>query len=230
MLDLSFNLERRHALRVLCIGAHCDDIEIGCGATLRMLQRGRKDLTIDWVVLSGSEERRKETLAALRRLVRPRYRGELRFGDFPDGRFPAAYAQIKEFYEAIKRDLRVDLILCHEREDRHQDHRITSEMVWNTFRDQLVLEYEVPKWDGGLGQPNVYVAVSRDDVEAKVAALLKSYRSQKARDWFSRETFLALLRLRGVECRSPSGYAEAFHGRKLTLGLAPARGFEPRTR
>src|SRR5688572_2290445 len=218
MLDLLLNLERRRALRVLCIGAHCDDIEIGCGATLRILQRSSQDVTIDWVVLSGSDQRRKETMVAMRRLVVPRCRGELRFGEFPDGRFPAAYKQIKEFHEVLKRTRRVDLILCHERDDRHQDHRIASEMVWNTFRDQLVLEYEVPKWDGGLGQPNVYIAVSRNDVEAKIGALLKSYRSQKTRDWFSRKTFVALLRLRGMECRSPSGYAEAYHGRKLRLG------------
>ena len=109
------------------------------------------------------------------------------------------------------------MILCHERDDRHQDHRVVNEMIWNTFRRNVVLEYEIPKWDGGLGQPNVYVPVSAKDAGAKVDALLKSYPSQAGRDWFTRETFMAMLRLRGLECRSPSGYAEAFHGRKLVF-------------
>jgi LmbE family N-acetylglucosaminyl deacetylase len=156
----------------------------------------------------------------MRMLVRPAYRGELRFGDFPDGRFPAAYEEIKTFCESLKDGTKPDLILCHERDDRHQDHRVVNEMIWNTFRDHVVLEYEVPKWDGGLGQPNVYVPIRAKDADAKVDALLKAYGSQGSRHWFARETFMALLRLRGVECRSPGGYAEAFHARKLRLGVS----------
>ena len=151
----------------------------------------------------------------MRMLVRPACRGELRFGDFPDGRFPAAYGEMKSFCEALKGGADPDLILCHERDDRHQDHRVVNEMIWNTFRDHVVLEYEIPKWDGGLGQPNVYVPLDAKAADAKVGALIKSYRSQANRDWFTRETFMAMLRLRGLECRSPSGYEEAFHGRKL---------------
>jgi len=217
MLDLILNSSKRRALRILCVGAHCDDIEIGCGATLRMLQRRKEGLIIDWVVLSGAEERRQETQRAMRLLVRSSRRGELRFGDFPDGRFPAAYTEIKSFCELLKRRSRPDLILCHERDDRHQDHRVVNEMIWNTFRDHVVLEYEVPKWDGGLGQPNVYVPLDAKDAGAKVDALLKSYPTQAGKDWFTRDTFMAMLRLRGLECRSPSGYAEAFYGRKLLL-------------
>ena len=217
MLELFLDTGSRRALRVLCVGAHCDDIEIGCGGTLRTLQaRGRK-LVVDWVVLSGTEERRKETRHAMRMLVRPVSRGDLVFRDFPDGRFPAAYGEIKAFCESLKRMPNPDLILCHERDDRHQDHRIVNEMIWNTFRRNVVLEYEIPKWDGGLGQPNVYVPISARDAGAKVEALLKSYPSQAERDWFTRDTFMAMLRLRGLECRSPSGYAEAFHGRKLVF-------------
>ncbi len=217
MLELILDSGRRRAFRVLCVGAHCDDIEIGCGATLRVLQaRGQKPV-IDWVVLSGTEERRDETRRAMRSLVRPACRGELLFGEFPDGQFPAAYADIKNFCESLKRLPDPDLILCHEREDRHQDHRVVNEMIWNTFRRNVVLEYEIPKWDGGLGHPNVYVPVSAKDAAAKVDALVKSHRSQAGRDWFTRDTFMAMLRLRGLECRSPSGYAEAFHGRKLVF-------------
>jgi LmbE family N-acetylglucosaminyl deacetylase len=149
-------------------------------------------------------------------LIAPQAQGELVIGDFPDGYFPASYGQLKEFIESVKRRLQPpDLILCHERDDRHQDHRVVNELVWNTFRDHVVLEYEIPKWDGGLGQPNVYIPVTLAQAQAKVAALLTSHQSQTRRDWFNQESFMALLRLRGIECRSPSGYAESFHGRKL---------------
>lgn len=219
MLDLLLG-SGRPPFRILCVGAHCDDIEIGCGGTLRALQSNSIALSVDWVVLSGSNTRRKETEDARRRLIRPACRGDLQFGDFPDGLFPAAYAGVKDFFESLKQGRRPDLILCHAREDRHQDHRIVHEMVWSTFRDHLVLEYEIPKWDGDLGQPNVYVPISAGHARAKVNALLAAHRSQSAKDWFARETFMALLRLRGAECRSSSGYAEAFFGRKLRI-----RGF-----
>jgi LmbE family N-acetylglucosaminyl deacetylase len=217
MLEFILGSRERRTLRILCIGAHCDDIEIGCGGTLRALQTRGQTQVIDWVVLSGTEDRRRETQRAWRMLVRPASRGELMFRDFPDGRFPGVYIEIKGFCESLKRRADPDLILCHERDDRHQDHRVVNEMIWNTFRRNVVLEYEVPKWDGGLGQPNVYVPLSAKDVDAKVDALLKSYPSQAGRDWFTRDTFMAMLRLRGLECRSPSGYAEAFHGRKLVF-------------
>jgi LmbE family N-acetylglucosaminyl deacetylase len=215
MLDLVLDLKRQRTFRLLCVGAHCDDIEIGCAATLLALQGRAKRLVIDWVVLSGTAKRREEAELAMRMLVLAANRGKLLFGDFPDGQFPAAYGAIKDFCESLKRLPRPDLILCHERDDRHQDHRIVNEVIWNTFRDHVVLEYEIPKWDGGLGQPNVYVPVEAKQARAKVNALLKAYRTQRGRSWFTRDTFMAMLRLRGIECRSPSGYAEAFYGRKL---------------
>ena len=215
MLDLVLDFNKQRTLRLLCVGAHCDDIEIGCAATLLAMQARAKRLAINWIVLSGSAKRRKETELAMRTLVLAANRGKLLFGDFPDGRFPAVYGEIKDFCERLKRLPDPDLILCHERDDRHQDHRVVNEMIWNTFRDHVVLEYEIPKWDGGLGQPNVYVPVAAKQARAKVNALLKAYGTQKERGWFTRDTFMAMLRLRGIECRSPSGYAEAFHGRKL---------------
>jgi len=169
------------------------------------------------VVLSGTSLRRRETRAAMNLFVRPRSRGTLSIADFPDGRFPAVYGEIKSFVESIKNTCAPDLILCHERDDRHQDHRIVNEMVWTTFRNHLILEYEVPKWDGGLSQPNIFVPVSVKQARAKADKLLAAYQSQSGKDWFTCETFLALLRLRGFECRSPSGYAEAFHGRKIRI-------------
>lgn len=217
MLSLIPQIDGKRPLRVLCIGAHCDDIEIGCGATLRALQSQRKDIVIEWALLSGDRQRVAESSRAYRMLVGPRARGALNFGAFTDGRFPAEYARIKEFFEGLKSLPRPDLILCHERDDRHQDHRIVNEMAWNTFRDHIIFEYEIPKWDGGLGQPNIYVPVTARQAEAKVSALMRAHRSQLARDWFTRDTFMALLRLRGIECRADSGLAEAFHGRKLRV-------------
>lgn len=218
MLELHLNRHSRKTFRVLCVGAHCDDIEIGCGATLLVLQQQPGRLTIDWAVLSGSAARRREALQARRLLVKPAARGALLFGDFRDGRLPAQYAEVKDYIEALKKRLPApDLVLCHERDDRHQDHRVVNEMVWNTFRDQLVLEYEIPKWDGGLSSPNVYVQITRQQGLSKVRALLRAYPSQARRDWFTADTFMALLRLRGIECRSPSGLAEAFHGRKIVI-------------
>jgi LmbE family N-acetylglucosaminyl deacetylase len=217
MLDLSFGTNPRRALRVLCIGAHCDDIEIGCGATLAALRRLRKRLEVQWVVLSGAENRRRESTAAMRALVGPRAFNDGIFGGLRDGYVPAQYAAAKELFESLKSLPAPDIIFCHERNDRHQDHRTISELVWSTFRDHAVLEYEIPKWDGGLGTPNLYCPVSKRDADAKVQALMRAYASQVGRDWFTPETFLGLMRIRGVECRSPSGYAEGFYGHKLTL-------------
>jgi LmbE family N-acetylglucosaminyl deacetylase len=217
MLELSFGTNPRRALRVLCIGAHCDDIEIGCGATLAALRRTRKRLEVRWVVLSGGENRRRESTAAMRALVGPRAFNEGIFGGLRDGYLPAQYAAAKELFESLKSLPAPDVIFSHERNDRHQDHRTICELVWSTFRDHAVLEYEIPKWDGGLGTPNLYCPVSRRDADAKVQALMRAYASQAGRDWFKPEVFLGLMRLRGMECRAPSGYAEGFYGHKLTL-------------
>jgi LmbE family N-acetylglucosaminyl deacetylase len=214
MLDLLLKRPQRPRAHVLCLGAHCDDIEIGCGGSLLQLQESAA-VRIDWVVCSGTPQRRGETEAAMLRLIAPEARGELIAGEHPDGHFPAAYGQLKEFVESVKRRVQPDLILCHERDDRHQDHRVVNELVWNTFRDHVVLEYEIPKWDGGLGQPNLYIPVTEAQARAKVTALLESHQTQLQRDWFNSETFMAMLRLRGIECRAPSGYAEGFHARKL---------------
>ncbi len=215
MLKLLLDRPSRRPLRVLCVGAHCDDVEIGCGGALQVLQSRRGGLVVDYALLSGSPERRREAERAMQRIVRPAARGEVLHGGFADGRFPAQYGAIKDWFEVLKLRPAPDLLFCHERDDRHQDHRIVNEMVWNTFRDHLVLEYETPKWDGGLGQPNVYVPLTARQAATKADVLLKSFPTQAGRDWFTRDTFLAMMRLRGVECRAPSGYAEAFHGRKL---------------
>jgi len=229
LLELIGSLPRGRTARVLCVGAHCDDIEIGCAATLLALQGRRSRLEISWVVVSAPAVRRAETRRAMEMLVRRGARGSLTTGGFADGRFPSDYGAIKDFFESLKRLPAPDLIFCHERDDRHQDHRVVNEMVWSTFRDQLVLEYEIPKWDGGLGEPNMYVPVSAAQVRAKVQALMTAYRSQRHKDWFSADTFRALARLRGLECRARSGHAEAFHARKVLFpGLGPGAGSRQR--
>lgn len=220
MIRLSLGDGGRELERVLCIGAHCDDIEIGCGGTLLALQATRRSFKVDWVVLSGSGERARETRTAMQKFLRPSHRGGLHVAGFVDGRFPAQYAAIKDYFEGLKARVRPDLIFCHEREDRHQDHRIASEMTWNTFRRHTVLEYEIPKWDGGLGQPNCFVPLRAADARRKARLVVQAHVTQRQRSWFSEETFLALMRLRGVESGSPTGYAEAFHGRKVCLDVA----------
>lgn len=216
MLDLSF-LHHAEPLRILCIGAHCDDIEIGCGASLLALEASHPLKAIDWVILSGSPDRRAESRAAMNELVPLATRGELVFGDFTDGCFPADYRPLKRFFEDLKGLPPPDLIFTHERDDRHQDHRACNELAWSTFRNQLILEFEIPKWDGGLGQPAFYVPIAKRFADRKIDALLNCHLTQTGRDWFTRDTFESLMRLRGIECRSPSGLAEAFHLRKAAL-------------
>jgi len=219
MKALQFAGSSRQRLRVLCIGAHCDDIEIGCAGTLLSLQDAWPASTFDWAVLSGAAQRQDETRRAMTLLLRSARPDSLCFGDFPDARLPDSYSQLKDFFANLQK-LRPDVVFCHERGDAHQDHRIVSEMVWGAFRDQVILEYEVPKWDGGLTTPNVYVPLTTGQARRKIAVLMKAFGSQRSRDWFSPSTFESLMRLRGIECRAPSGYAEGFFGRKLTLGGA----------
>jgi LmbE family N-acetylglucosaminyl deacetylase len=210
----------RQGLHVLCIGAHCDDIEIGCGGALLSLQRSRPGSTFDWVVLSGSAERRSETSVAMRSLLKPAARGKLLFGDFHDAELPAAYRELKKFFVGLRALRRPDVIFCHRRDDAHQDHRVVNEMTWGAFRDHLILEYEIPKWDGDLATPNVYVPLTAAQLRGKLTTLMKAFGSQRSREWFAPETFRGLMRLRGVECRARSGYAEGFFARKLVLATS----------
>lgn len=200
------------AKRVLCIGAHSDDVEIGCGGTLLRLCKLSPDVQLHWVVFSGSamriEEARKSAAAFCPR-------AQFSSHDFRDGYFPSQYEAIKDRFERLK-DLQPDIVFTHFRGDLHQDHALLSKLVWNTFRDHAVLEYEIPKYDGDLGQPNFFVPLEEDVCRRKVELLLQHFGSQVDKQWFDAETFRAMLRLRGVECCSPTGWAEAFHARKIT--------------
>jgi LmbE family N-acetylglucosaminyl deacetylase len=205
------------APRVLCIGAHCDDIEIGCGATLLSLRERWPGIEIHWIVLSSTAQRRAETERGAERLLGGAALERVVFGKFRDGFLPYDGASVKEFFEEAKQRFAPDLILTHHRGDLHQDHRLACELTWNTWRDHLILEYEIPKYDGDLGRPNAFVPVEAEQLEEKVQILLEAYATQRAKAWFSAETFRALARLRGVESNAASGYAEAFFAPKLVL-------------
>lgn len=208
---------RNGALQVLCLGAHADDIEIGCGGTLLALLANRP-VGCHWVVFSGGGgPREREARLGARRFLRGVHDSRVVVHGFRDGFFPAAYTEIKECFETLKAELSPDVIFTHHRADRHQDHRVVSDLTWNTFRNHLVLEYEVPKYDGDLGRPNLYVPLSRAASRAKVRHLLAVFATQRAKRWFTADTFDGLLRLRGIEAGAPEGYAEGFHAHKTLL-------------
>jgi LmbE family N-acetylglucosaminyl deacetylase len=204
-------------MRLLCIGAHSDDLEIGCGGTvLELLSRPGLRLDVSWVVLSGHGPRESEALASARRFLRKAYRSSVRIEKFRDGYLPTQHRELKEYFESLK-SLAPDMLLCHTRHDLHQDHRLVAELCWNTFRDHWILEYEIPKYDGDLGAPAVFVPLSRANAHRKVRLLMQGFGTQRSKRWFTEDTFLGLMRLRGVECNAPSGYAEAFYARKTVI-------------
>jgi LmbE family N-acetylglucosaminyl deacetylase len=215
---INFSIPARTTpLRLLCVGAHSDDIEIGCGGSLLQMVRDHPNLECDWIVFSATGVRKKEALAGARSFLKGAARRTVILRSFRDGYFPAAGAEIKDLFETLKKKVRPDLILTHYRADLHQDHRLVSELTWNTFRDHLILEYEITKYDGDLTTPNVYVPLEAAVVKAKIRLLRETFPSQARNSWFSEETFRAVLRLRGIESNASSGYAEGFHGRKLRL-------------
>jgi LmbE family N-acetylglucosaminyl deacetylase len=224
MLPLNCPRVGSRPLRVLCIGAHADDIEIGCGGTLLSLT-GQTDVAVHWVVLSADGARRREAEASAELFLAAAQARTVSVASFRTSFFPYQGEAIKDHFETLKGAIEADLVLTHYRHDLHQDHRLVSELTWNTFRDHLILEYEIPKYDGDLGAPNVFVPLDRATCERKVQYLLRSFATQRDKHWFTRDVFLSLLRLRGMEARAPSGFAEAFYGRKLTLGtpFAPPR-------
>lgn len=204
-------------LSVLFLGAHSDDIEIGAGATLLSLIARGVDLEVLWCVLSGGTERQSEARASATEFLTGCARAEVDVLSFRDGFFPQQGEQIKTWFETLKSRGNPDVIFTHHRDDAHQDHREVCRMTWNTFRDNLILEYEIPKWDGDLGQPNVYVPLTLSTMERKINLLERHFKSQRSKHWFDVETFRGLARLRGNECRAPERYAEAFYSRKLSL-------------
>jgi LmbE family N-acetylglucosaminyl deacetylase len=203
-------------VRILCLGAHSDDIEIGCGGTILHLAQQYPNVEFDWVVFSaigvrGDEARRAAELFAGKALR------SLHLKNFKDGFLPFAGAEIKTVFEEELKAIVPDIVFTHNRNDAHQDHRLLAELTWNTFRDHLILEYEIPKFDGDIGQPNFFVPFELETCRKKVQFLMDAFNSQRGKRWFEENTFLALMRLRGMECNSASAYAEAFYSRKITI-------------
>ena len=217
MIDLKLNLNRDRPLKVLCLGAHSDDIEIGCGGTVLRLINEYPGCQFHWVVFCALGIRRDEAQRGAEAFAGGERLEGLQLLEFADAFMPYHGEAVKRAFEELKQSVSPDLIFTHYGHDAHQDHRLLSELTWNTFRDHLILEYEIPKYDGDLGRPNVYVSLEPEIYTQKVDCLIHTFRSQSTKHWFDRSTFLALMRLRGMECNAPSGYAEAFHGRKLVL-------------
>jgi LmbE family N-acetylglucosaminyl deacetylase len=216
---LGLLLDRRGAtpLRLLAIGAHPDDIEIGCGGTLiRLLEDGVVSEAC-MVILSGTAERAAEAQASAAALLASAAERRVIVRDFTDGFFPYQGTEVKRFFEELKADLSPDLVFTHQRRDLHQDHRLTCDLTWNTFRNHMILEYEVPKYDGDMGRPNLFVPLGDDVRGRKIAHLMTHFSSQHVKHWFKEDLFSGLLRLRGMECNSPTSFAEAFYCRKAVL-------------
>ena len=219
MIALSLGAGKETPQRVLCLGAHCDDIEIGCGGTLLRWLEERPDLDVRWAVFSSDARRAAETRASARRFLGREPEKCVTLCEFRDGFLPDHWAEVKQEFERLKAEFAPDVVFTHYRSDLHQDHRLVSELTWNTFRGPLILEYEIPKWDGDLGAPNAFVPLAERHVQDKIDILLAEYGTQAGRAWFEPETFRSLLRLRGMEVAAPERYAEAFYARKLVLGL-----------
>jgi LmbE family N-acetylglucosaminyl deacetylase len=216
MLPLKFDKADR-LLRVLCLGAHSDDIEIGCGGSmLRLISEGWR-LDVHWVVLCSNETRGEEARASARDFLSGIAQHKISIERFRDGFLPYSGPLVKEHFEELKREPTPDLVFTHHRADLHQDHRLICELTWNTFRDHLILEYEIPKFDGDLGLPNFFVHLDEKLARRKVELLLKHFGTQRSKHWFTEDTFMGLMRLRGVESRSPGRFAEGFHCRKVAF-------------
>ena len=204
-------------LRILCLGAHCDDIEIGAGGTLLRLLAEHPGSDVHWVVMSSNPERERETRASAVDFLAGAGQGRVTIQAFRESFLPFQGAEVKDFFETVKAQGIPDVVLTHHRNDEHQDHRLVAELTWNTFRDHLVLEYEIAKYEGDLGHPNLFVPLPAAVARRKVELILRHYPSQAGRSWFRKETFEAVMALRGVECNAAEIYAEAFHCRKLSI-------------
>ncbi|MBX3324392.1 MAG: PIG-L deacetylase family protein [Nitrospira sp.] len=218
MVQLQFG-QSKELLRVLCLGAHSDDIEIGCGGTILRLLAQFRYVEVNWIVFSSGRERKAEALNSASQFLAKATRREVTIRNFPGSFFPFKGEAIKAFFERVKRQVSPDIIFTHYRHDLHQDHRVVSDFTWNTWRNHLILEYEIPKYDGDMGVPNMFIPLDEATVRTKARILMDSFKTQRTKQWFSEDTFCSLARIRGVECNSPERYAEAFYCRKATIQL-----------
>jgi LmbE family N-acetylglucosaminyl deacetylase len=218
MLNLNLTHPRHDgAFRVLCLGAHSDDIEIGCGGTILKLIENSMNVEFFWIVLSARSERRKEALRSASLFLQSAGKKKVVAKSFRESYFPFEADKLKDYFEDVKKTYHPDLVFTHYRNDLHQDHRVVCDLTWNTFRDHAILEYEIPKYDGDLGSPNLFVHIDEHIKTQKLQYILDCFKTQKQRHWFRAETFLSLMCLRGIESGRFSNYAEGFYSRKLVL-------------
>lgn len=217
MISLLIEKKRRDPLRVLCLGAHSDDIEIGCGGTVLKLIETHRKAVFQWVVFSATPERKREAQRSAKAFLKGAPGSLVTVERFRDGFFPYAGGEIKEYFERLKKEVSPDVVFTHYRSDMHQDHRIVSELTYNTFRDHFILEYEIPKYDGDLGIANTYVHLNIGNGLQKVKYLIKYFNTQKTNNWFNEDIFYSIMRIRGIECNASDRFAEAFHCRKLII-------------
>lgn len=217
MLKFQFAKANDHPLTILCLGAHSDDIEIGCGATILKLLSEYNHADVCWVVLGSSGKRDGEAVASANRFLADASQKQIIIKDFKDSFFPYIGAEIKRFFEELKSNIEPDIIFTHYRHDLHQDHRLVSELTWNTWRNHLIAEYEVVKYDGDLGVPNFFVCLDESLCQKKINIIMQSFKSQQSRDWFTEDAFFSMLRIRGIESKAPGSYAEAFYCRKMLV-------------
>ena len=217
MQRLSLFGEAGAARRVLALGAHADDIEIGCGGTFLRLLSERNDLDVTWVVFCSTADRAREAEASAEQFLKGAAGKRVIVRSHRDGFLPVEWARVKEEFEELKRELSPDLIFTHYREDRHQDHRVVSELTWNTWRNHPILEFEIPKYDGDFGTPSVFVPLSLATLERKIDLVLRAFPTQAGKGWFTADLFQAVARIRGMECQAEERLAEAFYCRKLVL-------------
>ncbi len=216
MLKINFD-KKDSGLKILCLGAHADDIEIGCGGTILRLIESYSGLEFKWVVFSSGEVREREARQSAEQFLTGAGKHEVDILSFKDGFLPYNGGEIKNYFEQLKLNFSPDIIFTHYKNDYHQDHRLISELTWNTFRDHLILEYEIVKYDGDLGQPNFFVHLSENYVDKKINLITGMFVSQQNKPWFGEDTFKSIMRIRGVESNAPEKYAEAFYVRKLTI-------------
>ncbi|PSM48387.1 PIG-L domain-containing protein [Chroococcidiopsis sp. CCALA 051] len=217
MLKFNFEAKSDSPYNVLCLGAHCDDIEIGCGGTILKLIKKYQNLVFYWVVFSSNSQREKEAYESAKQFLKGTQVKNIAIANFRDGFLPFMAIEVKELFESLKQEFQPDLILTHYRNDLHQDHRLISDLTWNTFRNHLILEYEIPKYDGDLGIPNLFVHLDPIICQHKTQLILNAFQSQMEKQWFTEETFLSILRIRGIESNAPEKYAEAFYCRKVIV-------------
>ena len=216
MIHVNLNVGANRALQILCLGCHSDDIEIGCGGTILRLAEQYPDCNFHWAVFSAMGPREAEAKRGAELFAGLRVKTQI-LKMFQDGFMPYVGGDVKTVFEKELKQLHPDLVFTHNRRDAHQDHRLISELTWNTFRDHLILEYEIPKYDGDLGQPSVFVPLEAEVYQTKVRYIMDTFQSQRTKRWFEEDMFLSLMRLRGMECNAPSGYAEAFYCRKIVM-------------